>query len=461
MTTPITIESLQFGYQKKQTILKIPQLSIPTNQLTIFYGKSGCGKSTLLRIIAGLLPKYGGHLSGTSNLPDHLTCAMMFQDPALQFALDTPRHEIEFALENRQVSAQRIPQLTRQALEEVGILHLADRHFTTLSGGEQQRASLAVIIAMNPEIILLDEPFASLDFHNRALIIQQLKKLLQTGKTIIIADHDLAAYDSLHPLIIDFNNHLQPLSLTATQTLLDRFNQPNNVPATLPQSTDPAAISLHNFTLRRQNQLLIQQPELTIYKNKVTLLTGESGSGKSSFFKALTKIIPFDGTVQLFDRPLKNYSSHLLGQTLGLVFQNANDQFLKVTVQEELELSLKNGQHPYFNRSHLADAITKLGLQHLTNQVVYSLSGGQKKKLQLLVMLMMGQSFLLLDEPFSGLDQQSIANVIDLIDNCQQVLPQTILIISHQLTGLDSLIDYHLNLSGRQLSYQGRLSHES
>ena len=146
---------------------------------------------------------------------------------------------------------------------------------------------------------------------------------------------------------------------------------------------------------------------------------------------------------------------------MGLVFQNANDQFLKVTVQEELELSLKNGQHPYFNRSRLADAITKLGLQHLTNQVVYSLSGGQKKKLQLLVMLMMGQSFLLLDEPFSGLDQQSIANVIDLIHNCQQVLPQTILIISHQLTGLDSLIDYHLNLSGRQLSYQGRPSHES
>lgn len=455
MPTTITIESLQFGYQKKQNILDIPQLSIPTGQLTIFYGKSGCGKSTLLKIIAGLLPKYGGHLTGHINLPDHLNCGMMFQDPALQFALDTPRHEIEFALENQQVSAQRIPQLTQQALAEVGILHLADRHFTTLSGGEQQRASLAVIIAMNPQIILLDEPFASLDFHNRTLLIHQLKKLLQVGKTIIIADHDLAAYDSLQPTIIDFNNQIQPLSPAATEVLLNRFNQPHYVPASLPKANEPIAISLHNFTLRRQNQLLIQQPELTIFKNKVTLLTGESGSGKSSFFKTLTKIIPFTGTIQLFGRPLKAYSSRQLGQSLGLVFQNATDQFLKVTVQEELALSLKHGCHPYFNRSHLADAIEQLGLQHLNNQVVYSLSGGQKKKLQLLVMLMMGQPLLLLDEPFSGLDQQSVINVINLIHNCQQVLPQTILVISHQLTGIAPLIDYHLHLSDQKLSYQG------
>ena len=91
----------------------------------------------------------------------------------------------------------------------------------------------------------------------------------------------------------------------------------------------------------------------------------------------------------------------------------------------------------------------------MEDRVVYSLSGGQRKKLQLLVMLMIGHPVLLLDEPFTGLDQGSLATAFDLISRCQQALPQTIMIISHRLAGLDRLIDYHLHLTDGQLTYQG------
>lgn len=454
---PITINSLHFSYQNDHPVLEIPHLELPLHRLIILYGRSGSGKSTFLKILAGLLPKYGGHLSGRVTLPNNASPAMMFQDPGTQFALDTPRHEIEFALENLQTPPQQIQSLTERALEKVGITHLADRQFTTLSGGEQQRAMLAVIIAMNRQIILLDEPFASLDHHNRTLILQQLMHLQAEGKTIIIADHDLSAYVKLQPTIVKFNRDLRILSAQQTAQLLHQTTELPTFPVAVPDPGSKAAVTLDHFILQRQNELLIKQEQLIIPQNKITLLTGESGSGKSSFLKALANLIPSQGQITLFDHPQKSFTRRQRGRTVGLMFQNSNDQFLRVTVKEELELSQKNGHHPFFTKEHLQRALQDLGLAALLDRVVYTLSGGQKKKLQLLIMLMMGQPLLLLDEPLSGLDPQSIQQGCQLLQKCQQAFPQTILIISHQFKGIAPLIDYHLQLIDHQLRYQGGL----
>lgn len=455
MTEQITIHSLQFSYQKGQPVLTIPELAIPLHQMTILHGHSGSGKSTLLKIIAGLLPKYGGHLTGNIDIPDHQTTAMMFQDPGMQFALDTPRHEIEFALENLQVQPQKMSQMIDQALHEVGINALADRQFTSLSGGEQQRATLAVIVAMQRDIILLDEPFASLDSMNRQRILSQLVKMQQAGKTIIIADHDLSAYENLHPQIVDFNT--SPISLLNSATVDQLLRQAAHVtwPKTAsPNPQSPATIQLTDFKLQRRDQPLIRTSHLMIPQNKVTLLTGESGSGKSSFLKACANLIPYSGHLKVNEREIQTMKGRQLGNTIGMMFQNANDQFLNVTVREEIQLSQTNGHHPYF-KQHLDEAMNSLELDHLMKRVVYTLSGGQKKKLQLLVMLMMGQPLLLLDEPFTGLDPQSIQAVIKLIQQCRKVLPQTMLIVSHQLGGVDGIVNYHLHLVDHQLHYIG------
>lgn len=455
MTPVITIRNLKFAYQNHQVILDIPKLDIAQGRLTIFHGRSGSGKSTLLKIIAGLLPKYGGHLTGEVHIKKPRSCSMMFQDPGVQFALDTPRHEIQFALENLQVNHSLIARRVATALQQVGINDLADRQFTTLSGGEQQRATLAVIIAMQRNIILLDEPFASLDNQNRQLIIDQLIKLQQSGKTIIIADHDLSAYSDLNPEIMEFTNHVNKLDEQRTESLLKQASKPFNLLTALPDEHASSLINIRNLNIKRNNVNLIYQPNLKVIKDKVTLLTGESGSGKTSFFKTLAGIMPVDGLIRINNRNLQNISRRKRGRLIGMVFQNANDQFLNVTVQEELDLSQKNGHNSFFNEKRLPKILDELGLSPLTGQVVYSLSGGQKKKLQILVMLMMGQPLLLMDEPFSGLDSLSIEKVIRLIQESRRYHPQTIMIISHQLTNLDKLVDFHLQLQHQKLMYTG------
>ncbi|MFR0584358.1 ATP-binding cassette domain-containing protein [Limosilactobacillus mucosae] len=455
----LAIDNLTFAYTPRQTTLKDVTLKIPTDSWTLFYGASGSGKSTLMRLLARLLPKYGGKiLQGKLQLPDGLTAAMMFQDPGMQFALDTPQHELEFALENLQLPSSEMPARIEHALKFCGIEHLRDRQLTTMSGGEQQRAALAVLVAMDTDILLLDEPFASIDNHNRSLLIHQLTLLQQKyHKTIIVADHDLHGYRGLAKQIIHFEKQrAQLLDAAASEELLKAADQ---LAATvhhvkLPTASDQPILTLKNVVIEHGNEKLITANDFSFFKNQTTLLTGAMGTGKSSLFKAITHLAAYQGTIVYDGQNSQKIKPRHYAQQVGYVFQHAVDQFLSVTVKEELALSLKKGQNPYFDDEHLTAALRLLGLSKLQDRVVYSLSGGQQKKLQLLLMLMMGQPVLLLDEPFSGLDLHSLHNVVDLIKASQEVYPQTMIIISHQLEGLEKLIDRHVKLADGRLSYR-------
>ena len=102
-----------------------------------------------------------------------------------------------------------------------------------------------------------------------------------------------------------------------------------------------------------------------------------------------------------------------------------------------------------------------VGLPNISQRIIYSLSGGQRKLIQNLVMLIMGQEILLMDEPFAGLDYNSLQRLLLLIGQSKHHFPQTILIVSHQLDHLAGIVDYHLSLTNRQLSYQGGTQNES
>ena len=197
----IEISDVTFSYEKEPLIHQLNMNIAPGFNLLI--GPTGCGKSTLLKIIAGLYPKYAGKLTGGIDLHGQ-KAAMMFQNAAEQFTMTTPREEIVFALENLQIKAKDYDLHIKKAVEFTKIADLLDQKISTLSGGQQQRVALAVLIAMDVDVFLLDEPFASCDPNTRHFLIKKLASLAETGRTILLSDHVLDDYEQICDQLYQF-----------------------------------------------------------------------------------------------------------------------------------------------------------------------------------------------------------------------------------------------------------------
>jgi len=193
----ITIEDLSFGFNGHEVLSDI-SLRIAQSRFTVFIGRNGSGKSTLLRLMAGLIPyKYGSvKLHGTE------IGRMSFKERAKRIAFLAQQHRAVFpftveevVLTGRAAHVGYFPseldrEITAQAIRKAGIAHLQDRIYTELSGGEQQLVMIARTLAQQPEVILLDEPVSHLDYKNQIGILSLVKKLAQSGTTVIAVIHD-------------------------------------------------------------------------------------------------------------------------------------------------------------------------------------------------------------------------------------------------------------------------------
>lgn len=450
----IRTNQLSFSYDEQQKILNNITLEIPTGKFSLLIGPTGCGKSTLLKILAGLYPKYAGKVSGTVEL-DGLRSAMMFQNAGEQFTMATPREEIIFALENLQLSRDQYLERLNDATKFTQIEQLLDQKITTLSGGEQQRVALAVLVAMDVDLFLLDEPFASCDPEARQFLITKLAHLRDKGKTIILTDHVLTSYENICDYLFQFKrNNVTLLDEANKNELLHDSQQDHTYTFALPENETPCFV-LTNAQVE-QNRILLKQDHLNIIAGKTTLITGANGVGKTSLFNVLTKMLPYRGSVTYDKREIRNQTTRKYLLEVGQIFQTATDQFIAVSVEDEIKLSLKQAKDSYFTEEKIAEMLDYLDLSQTKDQVVYSLSGGQQKKLQILLMLISSQKVLLIDEPLSGLDHESAQKVMHLLHESQKQRHQTLLIISHELTNLADWCDYHLVFSNHYLTYSNK-----
>lgn len=363
---------------------------------------------------------------------------MLFQNPDQQFTMRTLSGELAFALENLGLSAAAMAQRSKQAVALGDTQALLNRDLQTLSGGEKQRAALTVLLAMNPPFLLLDEPFASIDPVSRQQLITKLGRLRDAGKTIVIADHDLRDYAGVADALVALKDgQLTRLPLTTLTTIPTRFD--------LTQA-NAATVSLLRFdqvVCARNHQILVQAPTWQ-FNTGITTLTGANGSGKSTLLRAMVQLHPYRGRMFLDSRRLRRTKK--LYRTMTLAVQDAGKQFVTLTPADELAFG------PALTpkvRKRQAAALAYLGLTGKQTGSLYHLSEGQKKMVQLIAMLSLERTFLLLDEPFSGLDERACAFFAAWIK--EKAAKQAFLIVTHRLAPLAGISHQHVALADHRL----------
>ncbi|ANZ57613.1 ATPase [Fructilactobacillus lindneri] len=467
----IGVKNFYFKFTSNpKPIFKDVNVTFPSNKLSLLTGPSGCGKSTILTLAAGLSAtedqkceikgKITIGATNVKNISDTerpKLISMMFQDPNQQFVMQKVEEEIIFALENLQTPSSEIQKRTDEALAFCEIEQLRNREIITLSGGEKQKVVLATLIAMNSDIILLDEPFASIDLTSKRDILNKLVQLKnQQQKTIVISDHDLSGYEGLVDNLFQVHEEqITALPLSQMNTLLNDSHSPQ-ISFAIPRQTEPKIISLTNYVLKTPATTLLKATDFAFH-NGCTLLTGASGIGKSSLFYSISKLKKYQGIITLADKNIQKIKNKKYYEQVVLVFQNAADQFLTVTMQEELILAQKNSLSDFWTNAKIKQALVDLNLDHKMDQVVYSLSGGQKKKLQILLMLIRDPQIMLLDEPFAGLDVASVKQVQNLIQTNFLNRGRSAIVISHQIYQFNGFFDYHVNFANQKLQYKEEL----
>ena len=441
----ISLKNLSYQYGNRNLFQNLT-FEFPKGQLVLLTGDSGSGKSTLMRLIAGFAElAYTGEilvdgksLMDTSMAKKSEKVGMMFQIPSRQFTMSTLRKEMIFALENQQVSPYEITKRIQRAVSEINLQGLLDRPLNQLSGGEKQKAAMAVLLAMDSEVLLLDEPFASIDPKSRRELIQLLAQLRDIGKTIIVSDHDWSDYSA----VIDRWVTLNEGRLVGKDTQeFPKIPSIGSLAVAAPGTTSDTLNFQQVGYIGRKGMQLLKPADFTFQKG-ITTITGANGSGKTTLLRSIAQRHKYQGEMFFHERRLKPHSG--LYNKLSFAVQDAQKQFVALTVAEELAYG-ENYRSDAKEKQN--EALEKLGLDGKAS--LFHLSEGQKKMVQLIAMLSQDLDLLLLDEPFTGLDDQVCKYFVEWIS--QQAKHQDFLIVSHRLAPLAGISHHHVTLSNQQL----------
>ena len=413
---------------------------------TLLVGSSGSGKSSLFQVIAqvsslpcsGQVLVDGSEVSQLSIVERVQTVGVLFQNPNHQFTMESLFEELLFTLENIGHPLQEIDAKIAEVVQQCRCMAILHRPIHHLSGGEKQKAALAVLFAMNPRVYLLDEPFASIDRKSRLEILEILKELASNGKTVILCDHDLSDYGAYIDYMVELRD--------------GQLREINKIPIselTQVSSKEVASSSklfhMGQTTCELGNRPLFSIEDFTFYQG-ISCILGDNGVGKSTLFRSILQFQKYKGRITWKGSVLKKKKS--LYRDLTGVVQEAEKQFIRVSLREELQLDEPDSER----NQRILQALRYFNLEQALDKSPYQLSGGQQKILQLLTILTSKASVILLDEPFAGLDDRACHYF------CQWIVEESnqgrsFLIISHRLDSLISGVDYWIEMTSEGLRH--------
>ena len=454
----LEIRNLSFSYPDavRETIADV-SFSISKGEYVLLCGNSGCGKTTLLRHLKSVLTPTGSRrgeilyngvpLEQVDGARQASAIGYVMQNPDDQIVTDKVWHELAFGLENLGVSRETIGLRVAEMASFFGIQSWYHRDISQLSGGQKQLLNLASIMAMQPEILILDEPTAQLDPIAASDFLNTLKKINQElGITVLITEHraedifpvadrvlvmekgHLAAnagpreighslFDARSPLFpmlpAPMRSFYQcggtgtaPLTVREGRNwLTDVFGEKKPAVRTLPPlpelpKTEPA-LHIENVWLRYEKQSpdVLKGLTMTVPSGCLYTIVGGNGVGKSTTLRTICGASkPYRGKIQVFGKETKKYPrGELFRNCLSMLPQDPTNLFVKQNVREELE-EMNPDKQAQIHAAELCE------ITHLLDAHPYDLSGGEQQRVALAKVLLTNPRLLLLDEPTKGLD---------------------------------------------------------
>jgi len=411
-------------------------LELKKGEFVLLVGPSGCGKSTLVRCLNRLVPEVsGGSFSGRVLLRgkdlEHekvhrlaLEVGMVFQNPETQLFSLTVGEDLAFGPENLGLPRQEVRSRVETALKEVGLERLRGHFIFTLSGGEKQRTAIGGNLAMQPEILVLDEPTSDLDPAGTREVLELLRRLnAEKQTTLILIEHKLdAVFEMADRMLVMDEGRLildgkpfeilcreeeklrklgvHPPQLTEIASFLGLASETSNVPAyetllkrlaELLQASEVESqfgsqLGSREGTESKIPTSILQPPEsfphvrienlcyrhedgseafenlnLEIKHGEFLALLGHNGAGKTTLAGHLIGFCrPASGRVLLNGKDISRYSTAQLSKQVGYLFQNPDSQIFTDSVFEEVRFGLENLRMPEEEIKRLANSALEM-----------------------------------------------------------------------------------------------------
>lgn len=426
----ISVEQLKFKYQNaKKNAVDGVSFCIEKGAYTAIVGSNGSGKSTLARLLCGLETP----LEGSIQVQENQNIGIVFQSPKDQIVSSIVSRDTSFGPKNLKLKKGEIELRTIESLSVVDLLDKANDSTSALSLGQTQKAALSGIIALHPEILILDEAISMLDPTSREDILQFVKRWQKYGNTIIHITHDIEVVKQADNVIAMENGKIffygKSSAFLVDENNVFRLNGDHlekKDKSLWNKSKKDVVVKFDDVCFNYNEKSSVDNISFELYKGSITALTGSSGAGKSTILELAAGL-------------LEQKSGFISGVRGALAQQNAQAALFEQFAGDDVAFGPRN-----FGKSgkELVEIVKKsmnqasIPFEEFSERQTVALSGGEKRRLSIAGIIALDNDVLLFDEPTAGLDSKSRTQVMKMMEELASE-GKTILFSTHRLDEAD------------------------